>query len=534
MSFQRRHGGSRAGSGRKPKNQTWGGINSRESIQNFFTTARPRQNESTNSPPPPAAAANTNTPLTNVNQEESNSESELQNVEINSLPTPNFDIDGADDIGDLHEKGKVIAKSENLRAQQDAIGKKTYYAKAYKNCKENGQCWDLPSTYVKKHSGDIHDCWKDFFKLRVFNWIPEALLGGTWRPKCPNCGTKMNRHKCDSPPRLVFDTHENYWLNSPDRYICKACERYNKSIEGTDEAPKQISHCCTNDAIIEQLCASHAELMDIFPCHLTRKNAIDKKLLDTVIHSAVKGIGPQAFSENIVSWHQQEWQKRELQWARYNINLLNQPSLTPINRSEIKKCPHYFSDKLGGCTPSGKWLIEMLCEYVDLRRPYYDSECVKRAILSKILAIDASYKVPKWMMKWGGQRLYDALHSGTNEYNEIILQRFSTSDNHQELGAILETLSSLGLNPYLPFSDDPTHDESLLHKFFSNLRNGSEEQEEENPTTFDEIKTEKSILYLYKYQDALDSLSRFRSDVEDALANPDNGKVKLALDVGTS
>jgi hypothetical protein len=39
-----------------------------------------------------------------------------------------------------------------------------------------------------------------------------------------------------------------------------------------------------------------------------------------------------------------------------------------------------------------------------------------------VLSIDASYKVPKWIMKWGGVKLYDVLESGLNEYGEIIVQ----------------------------------------------------------------------------------------------------------------
>ena len=69
----------------------------------------------------------------------------------------------------------------------------------------------------------------------------------------------------------------------------------------------------------------------------------------------------------------------------------------------------------------------------------------------------------------GAERIYDALHSGTNEYNEIVLQRFSTSDNHAELGDNLEQLHSLGLSPYLVFSDDPIRDESLVKEKFPRL-----------------------------------------------------------------
>ena len=105
-----------------------------------------------------------------------------------------------------------------------------------------------------------------------------------------------------------------------------------------------------------------------------------------------------------------------------------------LDRSTIEKCPEYFSSKLGGCVPSGTWMVDTFCSYLAQKRSYFDSECIRRAQTTKILAIDASYKVPKWMMKWGSDRIYDALHSGTNEYNEIVVQRFSTSDNHEELG----------------------------------------------------------------------------------------------------
>ena len=84
------------------------------------------------------------------------------------------------------------------------------------------------------------------------------------------------------------------------------------------------------------------------------------------------------------------------------------------------------------------------------------------------------------MMKWGTTRIYEALHLGTNEYNEIIMQHFSTSDNHNELGSNLESPSDLGLNPYLCFSDDPCRDESPLKTIFSNLKGANDDIEEED------------------------------------------------------
>ena len=177
----------------------------------------------------------------------------------------------------------------------------------------------------------------------------------------------------------------------------------------------------------------------------------------------------------------------------------------------------------------------MFCFTLTKKRQYYDSECLKRARSSKILAIDASYKVPKWMMKWGGQRIYETLHSGTNEYNEIVLQRFSTSDNHDELGSNLESLGKIGLNPYLCFSDDPGRDESLLKRIFLNLKTKGDEDEEMDSDLDDiddlkEFDGSKEILYLCKYENATAALSRFREDLDEAIkAKPENGVV-VALD----
>ena len=190
---------------------------------------------------------------------------------------------------------------------------------------------------------------------------------------------------------------------------------------------------------------------------------------------------------------------------------------------------------MGGCVPTGSHLLDMFCFIIQEDRHYYDSECVKRAQSTKILAIDASYKVPKWMMKWGGGRIYDALHSGTNEYNEIVMQRLSTSDNHEELGANSKALKDLDLNPYLCFSDDPDRDESLLKKNYTNLNNGSkyEIEQEEVPPELVELTTEKRILYCHTLDKVLRTISKFREDIEVHINDVSNGDdVKICCDTG--
>ena len=77
---------------------------------------------------------------------------------------------------------------------------------------------------------------------------------------------------------------------------------------------------------MNEIAKTHPEVVELFPCHLTKNNAIDKKLMDVVIHCAVKGIGPAAMVENLVSWHELEWQKRENLWAAYVLRRLAKPA----------------------------------------------------------------------------------------------------------------------------------------------------------------------------------------------------------------
>ena len=85
--------------------------------------------------------------------------------------------------------------------------------------------------------------------------------------------------------------------------------------------------------------------------------------MNCIIHSTVKGVGPAAMAENLILWHELEWQKKEAQWARHILHELQNPILLQqqIRRDKIEKCPQYFSYKLGGCVPSPVWLLEMFC-----------------------------------------------------------------------------------------------------------------------------------------------------------------------------
>ena len=508
MPYRRKHGGSRAGSGRKAKSLTLGPVQTRNSLENFgFSSQQSRQRDSTTPSASqeiiPHETRNTTREITTETQTTAIVPARVtRSTQSSANDAPNFN---ADDIFDesVFDKGKKIHDSENLKIQRQAINSSKYYKNWSRKIEETGVLWDNPPSLIKKPKFGIKKRWLDFFQMRVFNFFPEAMIGKNWSPYCPNCKQKLSRNGHFLEPRLVFDQYDNYWLNAPNKYICRECE--------ISDAPnkKAYNFRTTSNEIMNQIRDCHPEIYNLFPCYITSKNAIDKKLMDSIIHNTVKGIGPSAMRETIVSLHELEWQKKENSWAMHIINDLSNPFRSePVSQNEIEKCPEYFSSQLGGCVPSGKWLVEVFCTVLSKKRAYFDSECLKRAQSTKILAIDASYKVPKWMMKWGSHKIYDALHSGTNEYNEVVMQRFSTSDNHSELGTNLKSLSSLGLNPHLAFSDDPIRDETLLKQYFPLLKNMTDQ--DEIPEDMVEMTTHKQILYLHKLQDALDALSRFR------------------------
>lgn len=524
-----RHGGKRTNAGRLPNNQSHGRPVSRGGLTSFGFTGRSREhnafpNEDNQEQPPLENNQETNTeqpPLEN-NQDAENIENEDSDPYL-------YDESGAEAMEDileaagessLHGKRGKNVKDCALFAKQKEDIKKLY--KKYEELAYKGHYWIHPPQRVTKKI-DLKTCWKEHFLLPVFNFFPSVFYGNNWL-KCKHCGSNCTKNGKNFEARLVFGAFSNYWLNAPERYACTNC---NKSYNGA------------NEEILAQAFARDPELEPIFPCVLTKKNAIDKKLLDIVIHSAVKGIGPAAMSENLVSWHEETWNKKENEWLsfikRSESSVMYAHDQT--KREDIEKCPPYFSDELGGCVPSGKWLVTIFCLTVEKLHDYYDSECIKRLFSSVILSIDASYKVPKWIMRWGGQKIYECLHSGMNEYGEVIVNRFSTSDNHAELGSNLSQLNELGLNPTLVFSDNPKRDQSLMRTTFSNIASNMKDDISTNVTALLEeadtnmqlVKARGEIIYCHEINKTLAAIDTLIDDIE---SNESEEDCLLSFDAG--
>ena len=225
-SFRRKHGGSRQGSGRKLRSQTLGPPQS-HSLTNYFSTtgtsSTANSNLTTTARRPTRQTATQNTSHTtttaHTSQRTNATRQPIPNNVQNNVPNNN-----ADEIVDesIFMTGKTSIKtSKNLRVQRETILSSEFYASACSNIEEKGILWWHPPQLIKKPTHNIKERWLDYFKLRIFNWIPHAMIGGDWKPDCPHCKKKLssNGHKLE--PRIVFDYHENYLLNAPNKCICR-------------------------------------------------------------------------------------------------------------------------------------------------------------------------------------------------------------------------------------------------------------------------------------------------------------------------
>ena len=220
-----------------------------------------------------------------------------------------------------------------------------------------------------------------------------------------------------------------------------------------------------------QIEEENPSLMLEFPCILSAINGLDKDLMELVIFNASKSIGPSAMAGALMSFHEKRWNEKEIKWAAHLKSQISQPSALdrPYNRDEVQKCPSYFSEAMCGCTPSSKYLVLMFNRHITARRRYYDSEVLKRIRMNSIISLDAHYKVSKFLMGHGKEKMYDALHSMLNEYGHIVGQKWSNGDSHEEVEENLKELHSLGLNPQIAFTDNPERDRSMLQRVFPKL-----------------------------------------------------------------
>lgn len=114
--------------------------------------------------------------------------------------------------------------------------------------------------------------------------------------------------------------HENYILNATERFICKACLRARKwqiesGVQSKDATKAEWSSL--DCKIMEQIKDRNPGIFYEFPCVLSHINALDNSVLKLLQDLSVRGIGPSAICDMMISWHEHAWQKKEIHWLSH-------------------------------------------------------------------------------------------------------------------------------------------------------------------------------------------------------------------------
>ena len=237
------HCGRRSNSGRKRTSDTLGPLDRQGGLHRFFggifggrQTQNVDETQNNEDTDPTAMAI---VPVTNAETTTETPTKTPTETPTETPALPNYDTqdDNFHVLLSLSRRGKTVADPENLSFQRKAILEKSFYHNACKNISDLGVLWYLSPSYIKRPKFGMKDRWKDFFQLRVFNWIPELMIGNDWVPLCPNCNNRLQKNDRGCAPRIVFDQTEDYWLNAPNKYICLKCKEEAEDPE-TNETDK--------------------------------------------------------------------------------------------------------------------------------------------------------------------------------------------------------------------------------------------------------------------------------------------------------
>jgi len=144
---------------------------------------------------------------------------------------------------------------------------------------EEGKLWERRGAILHNHilPNKMKNGWQCFFQMDVYTWIPSILLERNktpWLPMCPNrsCNRQCVKNGFNKPPRIVYGMHENYILNAPERYICKACSTTRKLQIESGMQSKGATKAEWNSldrAVMEQVKDRNPGIFYEFPCVLS-------------------------------------------------------------------------------------------------------------------------------------------------------------------------------------------------------------------------------------------------------------------------
>lgn len=242
----------------------------------------------------------------------------------------------------------------------------------------------------------------------------------------------------------------------------------------------------SNKAVVDKM----PEYLQLeFPCFLTHKNALDKKVLDLMRTCFSNGMCASSFSKMIRELHCKRYHERMLSY----LSRFKETRATFLVETPVQDFPK-FSEKYGGYVPSARWFGDVFVNYSRQIRPFLDKEMMK--VEATIIQLDHSFKVPALLAQVQGKSVFPALLTVVNEFGQIKAQSFSFSKSHSEMRDMLvrmgQGLEAMNLGPIrLVYTDNVTSDKPFLESIFPSLMR--DVRLKENSRDFDALRLPDSI-----------------------------------------
>ena len=286
--------------------------------------------------------------------------------------------------------------------------------------------------------------------------------GVGWRPRCVDCdGDNVILKGKTERARLCYDRDDMWVVAMPRRWLCNEC-----------------NHAFGDYKIRDQLVKARPSLDRLLP-HFTEKAAITTRLLDDLVGSATKGMGPSALADLCRQRYSKTYDGKVMLYLEEVQSLIEKEQRllsygqlyheVVINKNPLL-LPQIDSNDYRGWAPSSSYLMQHLTSHFNRRKADYDKDYMSRAVDSTCLSLDCSYKVCKWMGKANGHGCFGTLLTGMNEFGEVILNRFMTSDNAAETKLALKSLVSAHSKIEFVSTDKPSKDKPMLQEIFASLQ----------------------------------------------------------------
>ncbi|KAF7369576.1 hypothetical protein MVEN_00288100 [Mycena venus] len=301
----------------------------------------------------------------------------------------------------------------------------------------------------------------------IFVWLLKSLMPKDFNFRCIFCGSaNMSDYGWNRNPvaRWVVNLDSCYFILSR-RVRCESSSCHK-------------SRSLYEDKLLAQL---PKHLANKFPAFLTHRSGIDKKVLTLIRSSIAHALTSNAWERIFQELHVRN---RDLAEQAY-LHALK--GCSPLQLPEKLIPFSSFHDKKGfaGFTPSRWYINSVYVDHMSYVKPYQDQ--AMSAIPATTVSWDQSFKVPKYVARINGVRVFGSLWTMLNDSEQVRQINFMPTQHLHHIEAPLKgVVRSLHEHGHQPISfvwtDNMKADHAFAERVIPTLRTGLDSNAAVNTT----------------------------------------------------